>query len=66
MDDRLSRVFAALADPTRRDLVARLTDGDAGKSLVAAFPTHRQGNRFEIGQTLGLAWRADDAVAIAG
>ncbi|AJP56755.1 spermidine/putrescine ABC transporter ATP-binding protein [Pandoraea vervacti] len=37
-----------------------------GKSLVAAFPTHRQGNRYEIGQTLGLAWRADDAVAIAG
>ncbi|UQX89533.1 metalloregulator ArsR/SmtB family transcription factor [Jatrophihabitans telluris] len=28
-DDRLSRVFAALADPTRRDLVARLTSGDA-------------------------------------
>ncbi|WP_131769174.1 ArsR/SmtB family transcription factor [Candidatus Protofrankia californiensis] len=27
--DQLSRVFAALADPTRRDLVARLTDGDA-------------------------------------
>ncbi|MGH8894081.1 MAG: ArsR family transcriptional regulator, partial [Actinomycetes bacterium] len=23
-DDRLSRVFAALADPTRRDIVARL------------------------------------------
>ncbi|AKM31558.1 spermidine/putrescine ABC transporter ATP-binding protein [Pandoraea faecigallinarum] len=41
-------------------------DSDAGKSLVAAFPTHRQGNRYEIGQTLGLAWHADDAVAIAG
>ena len=27
--DRLSRVFSALADPTRRDLVARLADGDA-------------------------------------
>jgi DNA-binding transcriptional ArsR family regulator len=27
--DRLSRVFAALADPTRRDIVARLTAGDA-------------------------------------
>ncbi|NUP30637.1 MAG: metalloregulator ArsR/SmtB family transcription factor [Streptomycetaceae bacterium] len=26
-DDRLSRVFAALADPTRRDIVARLADG---------------------------------------
>jgi DNA-binding transcriptional ArsR family regulator len=29
MTDQLSRVFAALADPTRRDMVARLTDGDA-------------------------------------
>jgi DNA-binding transcriptional ArsR family regulator len=28
-DDQLSRVFAALADPTRRDMVARLTVGDA-------------------------------------
>ena len=24
VDDQLSRVFAALADPTRRDMVARL------------------------------------------
>lgn len=29
MHDELSRVFAALADPTRRDLVARLAVGDA-------------------------------------
>ena len=29
MADSLSQVFAALADPTRRDLVTRLTDGDA-------------------------------------
>ena len=28
-DDRLSRVFAALADPTRRDIVARLSVKDA-------------------------------------
>lgn len=27
--DPLSRVFSALADPTRRDIVARLADGDA-------------------------------------
>jgi DNA-binding transcriptional ArsR family regulator len=26
--DQLSRVFAALADPTRRDMVARLTEAD--------------------------------------
>ncbi len=29
VDDNLSRVFAALADPTRRDIVARLAVGDA-------------------------------------
>ena len=29
VDDHLSRVFAALADPTRRDMVARLSAGDA-------------------------------------
>lgn len=27
--DALSRVFSALADPTRRDIVAKLADGDA-------------------------------------
>jgi DNA-binding transcriptional ArsR family regulator len=27
--DQLSRVFSALADPTRRDMVARLAGGDA-------------------------------------
>jgi DNA-binding transcriptional ArsR family regulator len=34
--DQLSRAFAALADPTRRDLVARLTDGDATVGELAA------------------------------
>lgn len=36
MTDPLSQVFAALADPTRRDLVARLTDGDATVGQLAA------------------------------
>ena len=35
-DDRLSRVFGALADPTRRDMVARLAAGDATVSELAA------------------------------
>jgi DNA-binding transcriptional ArsR family regulator len=34
-DDRLSRIFAALADPIRRDIVARLTVGDATVSQLA-------------------------------
>jgi DNA-binding transcriptional ArsR family regulator len=33
--DVLSQVFAALADPTRRDMVARLSDGDATASQLA-------------------------------
>ena len=37
MDDTtLSRAFAALADPTRRDLVSRLTLGDADVNELAA------------------------------
>src|SRR5919206_126886 len=36
MSDLLSQAFAALADPTRRDLVARLTDGDATVGQLAA------------------------------
>jgi len=34
--DQLSRVFAALADPTRRDLLARLSDADATVGQLAA------------------------------
>jgi DNA-binding transcriptional ArsR family regulator len=34
--DRLSLVFAAMADPTRRDLVARLAAGDATVGELAA------------------------------
>lgn len=33
--DRLSQVFAALADPTRRDIVARLTQADATVGQLA-------------------------------
>ena len=36
MTDSLSQMFQALADPTRRDLVARLTDGDATVGQLAA------------------------------
>jgi len=33
--DTLSRVFSALADPTRRDVVARLAEGDTTVSRLA-------------------------------
>ncbi len=36
MTDQLSLVFAALADPTRRDMVARLCTGDATVNELAA------------------------------
>ena len=35
-DDRLSTIFAALADPTRRAILARLVDGDTTVSELAA------------------------------
>ena len=35
MTDQLSKVFAALADPLRRDIVARLTEGDATVGSLA-------------------------------
>ncbi|OUC76632.1 ArsR/SmtB family transcription factor [Gordonia lacunae] len=35
MADELSKVFAALADPTRRDMVARLAGSDATVSQLA-------------------------------
>src|SRR5918997_3642303 len=34
--DRLSAVFGALADPTRRAILARLTEGDANVADLAA------------------------------
>jgi DNA-binding transcriptional ArsR family regulator len=33
--DRLSRIFGALADPTRRAILARLLEGDATVSELA-------------------------------
>jgi DNA-binding transcriptional ArsR family regulator len=35
-EDELDRAFGALADPTRRAILARLTNGDAGVLEVAA------------------------------
>jgi DNA-binding transcriptional ArsR family regulator len=38
-DDRLSVIFGALADPTRRAILARLADGEATVTeLAAPFP----------------------------
>jgi DNA-binding transcriptional ArsR family regulator len=63
-DDRLSRVFSALADPTRRDMVARLTDGDATVSeLGSAYDVSLQAvsKHLKVLEDAGLVSRSRDA-----
>ena len=64
MTDELSRVFAALADPTRRDLVARLTDGDATVGdLAAPYAVSLQAvsKHLKVLEDAGLVTRSRDA-----
>ncbi|RNM17771.1 ArsR/SmtB family transcription factor [Nocardioides pocheonensis] len=64
VDDRLSRVFAALADPTRRDMVARLCSGDATVSqLGAAYDVSLQAvsKHLKVLEEAGLVSRSRDA-----
>ena len=63
-EDRLSRVFAALADPTRRDMVARLTTGDATVSeLGAPYDVSLQAvsKHLKVLEEAGLVTRSRDA-----
>jgi DNA-binding transcriptional ArsR family regulator len=63
-DDRLSRVFAALADPTRRDMVARLTSGDATLSeLGASYDVSLQAvsKHLKVLEDAGLVSRSREA-----
>lgn len=62
--ERLSRVFAALSDPTRRDIVARLSVGDAGVSeLAAAYDVSLQAvsKHVRVLEGAGLVSRSRDA-----
>jgi DNA-binding transcriptional ArsR family regulator len=64
MTDRLSRVFAALADPTRRDMVARLTAGDATVSELAApydVSVQAVSKHLKVLEEAGLVSRRRDA-----
>ncbi|MDX6358950.1 MAG: hypothetical protein QOH37_2004 [Nocardioidaceae bacterium] len=64
MADQLSRVFAALADPTRRDLVTRLTDGDATVGdLAAPYDVSLQAvsKHLKVLEQAGLVTRSRDA-----
>lgn len=64
VDDGLSRVFAALSDPTRRDLVARLAIGDATVGeLAAPFAMTLQAisKHLRVLEEAGLVSRSRDA-----
>lgn len=64
MSDQLSKVFAALADPTRRDLVARLSEGDATLTdLASPYPVSLQAvsKHLKVLQDAGLVTRGRDA-----
>ncbi len=63
-DDRLSRVFSALADPTRRDIVARLSNGDATLSeLGSSYDVSLQAvsKHLKVLEDAGLVSRSRDA-----
>ena len=62
--DQLTRAFAALADPTRRDLVARLTDGDATVGQLAApyqVSVQAISKHLKVLQDAGLVSRSREA-----
>ena len=63
-DDRLSRVFGALSDPTRRDIVARLAARDATVSeLGASYDVSLQAvsKHLKVLEEAGLVSRSRDA-----
>ncbi len=63
-DDDLDRAFLALADPTRRAILARLTLGEAGVLDVAApFPISQPAvsKHLKVLEAAGLVSRRRDA-----
>jgi DNA-binding transcriptional ArsR family regulator len=62
--DQLSRAFAALADPTRRDMVTRLAEGDATVTeLASAYDVSMQAvsKHLKVLEDSGLVSRSRDA-----
>ncbi len=62
--DPLSKVFSALADPTRRDMVARLTVGDATVSELAEpydVSVQAVSKHLKVLEDAGLVSRSRDA-----
>ncbi|GEE01016.1 transcriptional regulator [Gordonia spumicola] len=63
-DDQLSRVFSALADPTRRDMIARLTTADATvNELAEPYDVSLQAvsKHLRVLEDAGLVTRTRDA-----
>jgi DNA-binding transcriptional ArsR family regulator len=63
-EDRLSGVFAALSDPTRRSIVARLTESDATVSELAAphaISLQAVSKHLQVLEHAGLVTRTRDA-----
>jgi DNA-binding transcriptional ArsR family regulator len=64
MADQLSRLFSALADPTRRDIVARLAVGDATVGQLAApyeVSVQAVSKHLRVLEDAGLVTRSRDA-----
>lgn len=64
MNDQLSKAFAALADPTRRDIVARLSIGDATVGELAApyaMSLQAVSKHLKVLEDAGLVSRSRDA-----
>jgi DNA-binding transcriptional ArsR family regulator len=64
MVDQLSMVFSALADPTRRAILARLADGEATvNQLAEPFPISLQAvsKHLKVLEQAGLITRGRDA-----
>ena len=64
MTDQLSQVFSALADPTRRDIVARLADADATVGELAApygMSVQAVSKHLKVLGSAGLVTRSKDA-----
>lgn len=63
-DEQLSRAFAALSDPTRRDIVARLAVGDATVGQLAApydVSVQAVSKHLKVLEDAGLVSRTRDA-----
>ena len=66
MQDQLSTVFGALADPTRRAILARLTEGDLSVGeLTAPFPMSQPAisRHLKVLERAGLITRTRQATA---